>query len=167
MKRIRVVIGSLLLGAPAFAGESLYTATSGPACHDSGSKEEFNAWRCPGPAGYSAGFSDEGNLVAFKIFPAGKRDDELGLIWRGADKVFGNRLEWRLSGGKPVAAILRTWRVDTDQDGHDHVTQELVVVSLRGQRFCKIGAINAREPDANRHARALADRAVTCQPADK
>ncbi|RTL68604.1 MAG: hypothetical protein EKK42_09490 [Pseudonocardiaceae bacterium] len=167
MKRVWVVIGSLLLSTPAFADESLYTQTSGPACHDSGSKEEFNTWRCPGPAGYSAGFSDEGNLVAFKIFRAGKRDDEPGLIWRGADKVFGNRLEWRLSDGKPIAAILRTWRVDTDQDGHDHVTQELVVVSLRGQRPCKVGAINVREPGANHHARTLADHAVTCQPAEK
>ncbi|WP_244597922.1 MULTISPECIES: hypothetical protein [Afipia] len=151
------------MSTSAYAAESLYTRTSGPECRDSGSKEEFNAWQCPGPGGYSAGFSDEGNLVAFKIFRTGQRDDEPVLIWRGADDVFGDKLEWRLSGGKPIAAILRAWRVDTDQDGHDHVTQELLVVSLRGQRPCKVGAVSVHEPHANRRARALADSIAPCQ----
>ncbi len=167
MKRAWVVIGSLLLSAPAYAAESLYTRTSGPNCRDSGSKEELNAWQCPGPADYSAEFADEGNLVAFKISRTGKRDDEPGLIWRGADKVFGDKLEWRMSDGKPIAAILRAWRVDTDKDGHDHVTQELLVVSLRGQRPCKVGAINAREPDAHRRAQALADSTASCLTSDR
>lgn len=163
MTYVWIIIGSLLLSAPAYAVESLYTRTSGPKCRDSGSKEEFNIWQCPGPAGYRAEFSDEGNLVAFKVFRTGQRDDEPALIWRGADNVFGDKLEWRLSDGKPIAAILRTWRVDTDQTGHDHVTQEFLVISLRGQRSCKVGAVNAREPNANHHARALADRLALCQ----
>ncbi len=36
------------------------------------------------------------------------------LIWRGASKVFGDKLEWRVSDSKPIAGILRAWRVDTD-----------------------------------------------------
>lgn len=168
MRCTGLVIVLLLLGAPAYATESVYSRTSGSGCDDSGSIEELSVWQCPGPAGYSAEFSDEGNLVAFKIFRIGQRDDEPGLIWRGAEQVFGNRLEWRMSDGKPIAVILRTWRrLAADDSGHEAVRQEFLIISLRGQQPCKVGAINAREPHANRHARVLADSVVSCQADEK
>jgi hypothetical protein len=52
--------------------------------------------------------------------------------------------------------------VDTDDDGKDHVTQELLVLGLNASSVCKLGAVDARRPDANAAAQALADAAKRC-----
>jgi hypothetical protein len=157
--RARFVVAALMmLGSSALAAESVYTPTHGPVCKDAGSKNQFSIWRCPGPGSYAAEFSDEGNMAGFAIGRGGRRGD-LGesVTWRGAGAVFGDKLEWRLANGKPVAAILRTWRVDSDDGGNQWSVQELLVVKLAPNGACRVGAIDVRQVEANRAARQLAD----------
>src|SRR4051794_536791 len=100
-----ILAGSLLSTAPAFGSDtSVYTFTGGGKCVDR-SREQLGGWICAGPAGYWAEFFDEGNLAAVVIKQSGRADPSPGYAWRGAGKVFGDRLEWLLTDGAPHAAI--------------------------------------------------------------
>ncbi len=147
------------------AAEFTYSATSGPGCTNVRSKREFNSWRCQGPAGYSAVFHDLGNMVAVELGLTGREKAivEDGLVWQGADgKGFGDRLEWRLAGGRPYAAVLRTRRSDFDMDANKAVTvEELLVIKVTPQGACGIGVVDGKSLDANTLARDFADSSAT------
>jgi hypothetical protein len=114
----------------AHADESIFTPTSGPACTDR-SRAEFGLWRCPGPGGYVAEYADEGNLAAVSVWmPSHRRKATQSVTWRGAGRVFGGKLQWRLNAGRPVAAILRVWRTDTKSDGQERQVEELMVIRV-------------------------------------
>jgi hypothetical protein len=132
------------------AAGSVFAPTSGPSCPGT-SKPEFNVWRCPGPYGYVAEFSDEGNIVSFAIAKAPLRGRMLTptATFRGSGKVFGDKLEWIVDNGRPTAAILRTWRVDTSDDGTEKEIQELVVFKVEPNKTCQFAAVNARQSMAN------------------
>lgn len=146
------------LVSPARALESAYTPIQGSACRDSGSQSAFNIWRCPGPAGYEVEFADEGNIVSVAIGrPDDKRKIGPPVSWRGVEPVFGDKLEWRLANDKPVAAILRIWRVWTNREGRDRMVQELLVMRLSPQGTCRVGAVDVHQINANQAAQQLAD----------
>ena len=63
-------------------------------------------------------------------------------------------VEWRLQGGKPVAAIQR-WRVAKGDDGNTMTW--LVVTALRGKEACPYHYIAGSYPNANELARRYAD----------
>jgi hypothetical protein len=158
----------MILAAPAAyaaAGESTYayTPTGGPACVDR-SKAHLGVWRCPGPQGYVAEYSDEGNLVGVTIWrPATEPNPTMTVTWRGSGRAFGKLLEWRIDRGEPSAAILRIWRTKTDPFGTEHEVEELLLIKLRPTGSCRALAINARDRGANESMRALAGRSpVTC-----
>lgn len=162
MKAFVGVVVLAMLASPVRAQESAYTPTQGPACRDGGSKSAFNIWRCPGLAGYEVEFADEGNIAGVAIGrPDDKRKIGPPVSWRGAGHVFGNKLEWRLANGIPMAAILRIWRVWTDREGNDRTVQELLVMRLSPQGACRVGAVDVRQIKANQTAQQLAD-AGTC-----
>jgi hypothetical protein len=139
----------------ALAFESVYTMTrpDGPNCQ---LLPDGASWRCRGPAGYSALFSDGGNIVDVAYGP---RDQERsldgGLQWRGAEDPVGRAIEWRLSGGRPFAAILRINVLDKDEDPK----QFLLVARVGAEGSCRIAMIDARQPNSNVRARQIADRA--------
>jgi hypothetical protein len=145
--------------AAASATQSLYTATRGPACKDS-SKVYFSVWRCPGPAGYAAEYSDEGNLAAVALWIPGRRSRRAAtsLVWRGGGRVFGNLLEWRIDRENPVAAILRIWRLDASSAGGNETQEELVLLKLRPEGSCRVVTVPARRPNANEVVRAMSSQ---------
>lgn len=142
------------------AAEFAYSATSGPACATIRSKREFNSWRCPGRASYSAVFHDLGNATAVELGPTKKEKAiiENDLMWQGADKAFGDKTEWRVRGGKAYAAILRIWRQDFDEKANrSRTAEELLVVKVSNPGACRVGVIDGKQLNANALASAMAD----------
>jgi hypothetical protein len=151
-----ILAGWAFFTAPAFGSETIvYTLTGGGECVDL-SREQLDGWSCPGPAGYSAEFFDEGNLAALVIKPPGRPVHARGYAWRGAGKVFGDRMEWTLGGGVPQAAVLRIWRAEGSV-----TVQELVVFKLTPGRKCRIASFDAGRPSANELARQEASVAMS------
>jgi hypothetical protein len=121
---------SALSASLAHADENVFTATNGPACADH-SRAGFGRWRCPGPGRYVAEFADEGNLAAVSIWmPSHAPKATRPVTWRGAGRVFGEKLEWRVDNGRPIAAILRIWRTDTKLDGQEREVEELIILRV-------------------------------------
>jgi hypothetical protein len=142
--------------AKAAPATSVYASTSQTCVDLSGKQQETigRSWRCKGPAGYSALFSDEGNVVGVELGPSGAEKNLGGLQWAGGEDAIGPEVEWRMRGGAPVAAILRI--ADRDENGVQRRRLLVAKVSVTGG--CLIGFVDARSPRANLAARRLADR---------
>jgi hypothetical protein len=145
--------------AAASAAQSLYTTTRGPACKDA-SKAYFSVRRCPGPAGYAAEYSDEGNVAAVALWIPGptSRRAATSVVWRSGGRVFGDLLEWRIDRENPVAAILRIWRIDASSAGGDEALEELVLLKVRPEGSCRVVTVPARRPNANEVVRAMSSQ---------
>jgi hypothetical protein len=68
----------------------------------------------------------------------------------------GNRIEWRLKNGKPIAAILR-WKVSYDPEDSTKTKDWLVVSKVGERQSCHVGYVEGGFPKANEKARWLAD----------
>ena len=105
-----LLVGALLAvvmpASGALADAVVYTPARGTLCQDR-SKPEFGYWICPGPGGYVASFSDEGNLSAVSIARGKARKPATTSEFLGAGRVFGDKVEWHLVDGKPKSAVLR------------------------------------------------------------
>jgi hypothetical protein len=146
---IGLLFSLALLPSLALADENLFTPTNGRACTDH-SRSEFSLRRCPGPGGYVAEFADEGNLAAISIWmPSRKRKAAQSITWRGAGRVFGEKLQWRINHDQPVAAILRVWRTDTKSDGQERELEELILLKITPEGSCRVASIDARQAGAN------------------
>jgi hypothetical protein len=154
-----LTVGLFAIIVPAArAGQSVYTATHGSSCVDH-SRAELGAWRCPGPKGYVAEYTDEGNLAGISIRAlTAKRQASLSISWRGSGKVFGDMLEWRVDAGQPKAVILRRWRVETAADGAEHEVEELLLLKVLPAGACHVASINARQAGANQMAQEQSER---------
>lgn len=142
-------------------GSYIYTPTHGPSCANR-SREGFNQWRCPGPAGYVAEYADEGNIAGVAIWqPKRQQRSPLSVSWRGAGRVFGEKLEWRMVGGLPHAAILRIWRIGAAADGREREVEELTVLKVSSTGASRVASVNARQPQASEIAQSMADGAAT------
>jgi hypothetical protein len=130
--------------------------TNGPSCSDN-SKEYRGMWTCPGPAGLAVTFFDEGNVVGVSFGRDVRKDRNAATaIWRGAGKVFGDLLEWRIDDrGIPRAAILRTWEVGETGES----VQSLRVFSINDDIACEHASVAATLPHANWDAGAEAENA--------
>ncbi|MBN9002469.1 MAG: hypothetical protein J0H75_10560 [Rhizobiales bacterium] len=135
----------------------VYTATSGPTCRDA-SRDWLGEWTCPGPAGYVVRFLDEGNIAAVAIGPRRRVNSgiENASQFRGAGRVFGDKMQWLVVDGKPRAAVLRTWRLDDAE----REQQQLDVYAIDGDSACVVESINVRTPAANERALARATAAA-------
>jgi hypothetical protein len=161
MKSTTVVFACLLNATIALADErNAYTPTHGPKCIDR-SREHEGAWSCPGPSGYAADFSDEGNLAAFSIrLPGQGKRAAAAYAFRGLGRVFGDIVDWRVADDTPTAAVLRIWRAATQADGSELEVQELAVFKITPQESCLVASVDARQPAANEAARRLATEAA-------
>ncbi|MET4085590.1 hypothetical protein [Bradyrhizobium sp. S3.5.5] len=101
-----------------------------------------------------ASASDPSIYVAIR--PPGAPNREPGYAWRGSGKVFGDRLEWRMAGRVPDAAVLRIWRAAPEDDVE---VQELIVFKITPSKFCCLASVDALRPDANNLVPAEAARA--------
>lgn len=109
--------------------------------------------RCPGLAGIKL-FVNEGD--GRSEIDAGFDDGE----WESlpAFNTVGDRIEWRLSGGRPFAIIyrLRTAATESAPAGSTLIVER--IGRGTGAPGCRIGLVDGALPDANVRARALADR---------
>src|SRR5882724_10489726 len=71
------------------------------------------------------------------------------ITWRGVGRVFGDKLQWRINNGRPVAAVLRIWRTDTKSDGQERELEELIVLKIAPEGSCRVASIDARQRGAN------------------
>jgi hypothetical protein len=108
--------------------------------------------RCPGLAGINL-FVNEGD--GRSEIDAGFDDGE----WESlpAFNTIGDRIEWRLAGGRPFAII---YRLRTAASEGAPAGSALIVEAIgrRGAPGCRITVVDGARPDANARARALADR---------
>jgi hypothetical protein len=109
--------------------------------------------RCPGLAGIAL-YVNEGD--GRSEIDAGVDDGQ----WESlpAFNTIGERIEWRLSGGRPFAII---YRLRTAASPDQPAASALIVERIgKGPRLpgCRLGLVDGALPDANVRARALADR---------
>ena len=143
------------------ADENFFTPTHARACTDR-SRSEFGLRRCLGPAGYVAELADEGNLAAVSIWmPSRRRKAAQSITWRGAGRVFGEKLQWRINHGQPVAAILRVWRTDTKSDGQERELEELILLKISPEGSCRVASIDAHQAGANDLAQGRSDEVAS------
>jgi len=148
-----IVLTTLSAGAG-----TLFTPTNGAACKDY-SKPEFGYWVCPGPGGYAIAFMDEGNIAGLAIgLRRSIREAATTAQWLGANKVFGERVQWIVREDGPKAAVIRIWRRKDVDDATE--IQELAVYAIDGARVCAYAAIDIHNPKPNELALAQAERAA-------
>ena len=109
--------------------------------------------RCPGLAGINL-FVNEGDGRA--EIDAG-HDDGRWESLPGFNSI-GERIEWRLAGGRPFAIIYRL-RLAATENAPAGSALIVEAIGRRGAPGCRIGLVDGALPDANARARALADRA--------
>ena len=156
MRRHAMVLLLMMVAGTAQAGV-IYTATTGAGCRDC-SKPQFGHWVCAGPGGYVAAFSDEGNIAAVAIGPRALAPHKLKSVsqFRGAKRVFGEKLEWHVTDGKVQSAVLRVWKTGEQEQE----LQQLEVYAVGNGRTCLIATVDAAQPDANAKAAAYAEEAA-------
>ena len=167
MRRLIVFAAALATAwAGGAFGQTQFTPATGPGCKDQ-SKEGFGLWTCPGPAGYVVRFADEGNIVSLTIAPKRAIEKRRGPTaqWRGAGKVFGDKMQWIMRDGVPRAAVIRTWRRPEGSD--DGEVQELSVFAINGETACLFGAIEIHADKANEAALARAEQAANSRCPEK
>jgi hypothetical protein len=157
MQRTAIIVTLLSLLAGTALADTVFTPAKGPKCKNE-SKEGFGQWTCPGPAGYAVRFADEGNIVSLSIARARSIEKAPSTTqWRGAGKVFGDKVQWVIRGSVPRAAVIGTWRRKDDDESE---LQELSVFAIEGGRACAYGAVDIHKPQANEAALALAKQAA-------
>lgn len=151
-RRSAVVAAVLLLAGNAWAAESVYTPTKGKTCKKL-PENHLGGSRCQGPDGMSFLILDDGNVLGVLFGPPGREAVVSGMHWRAVGKLIGDQIEWRMSDGKPYAAIVRAFTVDENEKP----VQRLLVAKVSPASSCQIAAVDAHQKDANERARKIAD----------
>ena len=158
MRHFLVLLGGLaaLAAAPA-AGQSLrsaYTMLDLRRCRtlEIIPEGESVRRRCPGLAGIPL-FVNEGD---------GRSEIDAGIDdgrWESLPRfnTIGDRIEWRLAGGRPFAIIYRL-RLAATENAPAGSALIVEAIGRRGAPGCRIGVVEGALSDANARARALADR---------
>jgi hypothetical protein len=147
----------ILLSCSGSSAGVVYTPTNGPTCKEL-SKSDLGEWICPGPGGYVARFSDEGNVASVAIGPGPQARGREPAQVLGAGKVFGDKIQWIVVNDLPRAAVLRMWhRAAVDDDRN---IQTLEVFLVEPNRTCAFGSVDARQPNANEIAMQRAEQAA-------
>ena len=76
--------------------------------------------------------------------------------------VAGSKLEWRYTNGDLTALIVRMSGQDPDNSNNELETLAVMRLSKASpEKSCVVGVVNAKLPNANLKARAIADSAAT------
>ena len=159
LRLARIAPAALLVAtafpAAAAQNESAYTKIDFDTCETLSSSEEGGSvsLRCPGYRGIPIYYA-EGDLRVDVDFGAPNSFFESF----GPFNSTGDTVEWRLSRGEPVAAILR-FHLDPGDGGEKGQVLSVHKIGLEGKPGCAIAYVDARaNPDANRLARQMADK---------
>lgn len=155
----------LLAATPSWAAtanvESVYTDISGKDCVTVELDEEIGSshLRCPGVAGFQLDLYDSDNRMSLDVVNRDGKSHPLDF-WQVITWGFsslGEKAEWRLEGGKPVALIVR---VNASEDAEDssRITSYLAVTKITQEKICVVAKIPPTAK-ANEVAREAADAA--------
>lgn len=162
MKKLSIIaaIGLASFITAAAQNTSVYTSTSTRACKtiESSSKEAgYYRGRCPGAGGYKLELIEGDIRQTLNVITPAKKKFELNFWqYNGNFSAIGDKVEWRLRKGVPVAIIAR-FNV-ADASGATKGSSFLIVSRVSPQESCVVDII---EPVAkqNEKARASADAA--------
>jgi hypothetical protein len=158
------MFASLFFISPAFAGaDSAYTDFDIKKCKQLTPLEEGQSsgdYECAGYKGVPYYFAED-DLRSFLAFGNGGQEHCAFQQTFNAFNTSGEKIEWRLIDGKPIATILR-WNVSYDPSDTTKIKSWLVVTKLEDGDSCHAGYVEGSLPNANQEARTLADvQAVT------
>jgi hypothetical protein len=158
-----LVVGAGLLVALAspVAAESIqshYTSIAEKACKKIDQAKEgegdWSSWSCPGRGGYVLLVTEDDLRMTVSVGRTIAEAENEPAAKQGfpAFNHAHDTVEWRSVGGKPFAIIQR-WTVGVETAKHD----VLVVTRLPPGPVCHVAEIDAKQKDANLHARKVAD----------
>jgi hypothetical protein len=131
---------------------SAYTPFDLEACRVTGENPEGASvdYACPGRAG----------VPIFVHLGDGRFDLDAGIdgeefVTLGAFNDIGERLEWRLHEGAPIAVIFRY--LDVAPQGEGRTVLAVEKIGRAGSPGCRVAHVAGDTPDANRIAREIAD----------
>jgi hypothetical protein len=161
MRRLLIFV-TLLCASPALAGnDSAYSDLDLSKCtqltpETSGEEGESSGiLECKGYKGFPVTFA-EGDLRSFVAFGKSGQDHCAFRQTFGGFNSTGEKVEWRLKDGTPIATILR-WKVSYDSVDATKLKSWLVVTKLEDNQSCHMAYIEGGYPNANEKARELAD----------
>jgi len=164
MKKLSIifVIALGLCTAAAAQNTSIYTSTSTKACKtiESSAKEAgFYRGRCPGVGGYRLELLEGDLRQTLNVITPAKKKSELNFWqYNGSFSSIGEKVEWRLSKGVPVALIAR-FNVSNPEDSAK--TTSFLVVSKIGRKESCVVEIIDPVAKQNEKARVSADGAAS------
>lgn len=164
MKKLSIffVIGLGLCTVAAAQNTSIYTSTSTKACKtiESSAKEAgFYRGRCPGVGGYRLELLEGDLRQTLNVITPAKKKSELNFWqYNGSFSSIGEKVEWRLSKGVPVALIAR-FNVSNPEDSAK--TTSFLVVSKIGRKESCVVEIIDPVAKQNEKARVSADGAAS------
>ena len=156
-----MMAGALAAAAPIVAQPtSRYTSLDLRRCRTLEAIPEGESVRrlCPGLAGIPL-YVNEGDGRA--EIDAGRDDGQWESL--GPFNRIGDRIEWRLSAGRPFAIIYRL-RFSATENGPAGSALVVEAIGGRTRPGCRLGLVDGALPDANARARALADRSLGGAP---
>jgi hypothetical protein len=139
------------------AAEGIVLPSSGESCTSLASDSESSAWRCPGPGGYNLVYNDSVMHAGLTLAPAQEAEHLAGVEWAPAARGIGSRIEWRIAGGKPFAAIIGRWRRADEDTNNAAAIEELLIVKVTETGSCAVATVGALTSDAIVAAREIAD----------
>jgi hypothetical protein len=151
-----------LYSAAAAQNTSVYTSTSTKVCKtiESSSKEGgYYPDRCPGVGGYKLELIEGDIRQTLNVITPAKTKFELNFWqYNGNFSSMGDKVEWRLHKGEPVALIAR---FDTsDPDNSSKIHSFLVVSKISGKASCVVEVLDPTAKQ-NEKVRVSADAATS------
>ena len=145
--------------------KSVYTSLSDKVCktiesnpNEGGSYEGL----CPGIGGYKLRLYEGDLRQSINVVTPNKKDHPLdfGSNVTSAFSAVGEKAEWRVKGGKPVALIVRL-NSSGDPVNPDRNVSYLVVAKITGNSACITDIVLPTVKNQNARARELADASAT------
>jgi len=162
---LALMVTSMAANAQPGGVTSAYTELDLDICSttDSGEEPGWMEWECAGYAGiplYVQSGDDRYDL------DAGVRDED--GRWSETFDYPGDRVEWRLSGGRPFAIIYRLRNANPERPPSSKLVVE--TIGSAGTPGCRVAEIDGATSDANvlarRAADAVLDKPGSCLKAD-
>jgi hypothetical protein len=162
MKKLSIILG-LALAMCVSAGaqnRSVYTSTNTKACRTIESNPDEAGWyrgRCKGVGGYTLELTEGDLRQNLIVITPGKKEHDLQLTsYYPRFSAVGEKVEWRVKKGVPVALIAR-YNVSKDDEGGN--ISYLMISKIGKKESCVVDVI---EPGSrqNERARDAADAAA-------